>query len=324
MFRVYVCAHRRQSFICVHPPRAGRVRARAAPRHGSCHFQTKLLCLHNRNRLKLHDSLGSEEDTAAPTHPETLLDTAPSHTADPLVGRHRSAIQVSQPTDPSFQAWRDLWKDATPQHAINAPNLPRDHWRCIDIPADSKTLAESKSSPAVQRILADAQQWNYWLYATGRSIYFAQSSFTSNLLQIRPVPNWRPWVAGRHLRTELAAALKRVAISSESKDIQDTATRIPNTAARVRKRFGSILELYRRDCSNIVCGIYRAPFDASLCHRQFNPIYVRDYFLRTLEANSETGERRARGRRGFLEARDAVWRRICSAGLKQPGHGGKL
>ena len=47
--------------------------------------------------------------------------------------------------------------------------------------------------------------------------------------------------------------------------------------------------------SNIAFGIYRYPYDASLRHRQFNPLYVRDRFLNTLSESLATGARRALG-----------------------------
>jgi hypothetical protein len=209
--------------------------------------------------------------------------------------------------------WVDSWKNASPQRSIYQQKLPRDRWNIVELPADFAALQEALRRPEVQRILSDAQQRNYWLYATGRTLFFFASSVTNALLQIRVQPDWRPWVAGRGLRTEVAAALKRVAMSGERAGVADSATRIPDTAARMRKLFGSIFELYRRDCQHIVCGLYRPPYDASLRHRQFSPLFVRDAFLRTLEASVETGARRARGRRGFLEVREAVHRRAAAA-----------
>ena len=216
-------------------------------------------------------------------------------------------------TNDHFFQWVSAWRNATPQRSIYEQNLPRDRWRCVDIPEDFAGIQRALQQPEVQRILADAQQRNYWLYVTGRTIFFFASSVTNALLQIRVQPDWRPWVAGRSLRTEVAAALKRVAMSGERAGVADTATRIPDTAARMRKLFGSIFELYRRDCQHIVCGLYRPPYDASLRHRQFNPLFVRGAFLRTLEASVETGARRARGRPGFLEVRAAVHRRAAAA-----------
>ena len=216
-------------------------------------------------------------------------------------------------TQTDFIRWVETWKDSKPQRSIYEQNLPRDRWRWIEIPTTLAELQDALKRPDVQQILGDAQQRNYWLYATGRTFFFFASSLANALLQIRLQPDWRPWVAGRTLRTEVAAALKRVAMSGERAGVADTATRIPNTAERVRKLFGSILELYRRDCQHIVCGLYRAPYDASLRHRQFSPLFVRGAFLRTLEARLETGVRRRLGRRGFLEVRAAVHRRAAAA-----------
>lgn len=42
---------------------------------------------------------------------------------------------------------------------------------------------------------------------------------------------------------------------------------------------------------NIVYGIYRYPYDASLRHRQFNPVYVRQKFLDTLNEAILMGSR---------------------------------
>ena len=220
------------------------------------------------------------------------------------------------PTDhsPPDPAWVDSWKNSTPQHTIHAHNLPRDRWVSVEIPADYNQMVQALSSSGVQRILADPQQRNYWIYATGRTLFFFLSSLTSALMQIHVQSDLRPWVSGRSLRTELAAALKRVAMSGERADVRESATRIPDTGARARKLFGSIFELYRRECWHIYSGVYRAPYDASLRHRQFNPFFVRSAFLRTLEANIETGVRRSRGRAGFVEVKKDVLQRSASAG----------
>lgn len=129
-------------------------------------------------------------------------------------------------------------------------------------------------STLTTNLASDPQKRNFWIYSTGRTLFFFLSSVTNQILQINIEPGLNPLESGKQFRKELAAALKRVAISGSRKDVVDTATRIPSME-RVRKLFGSILELYNRDCRNVFYGIYRAPYDASLRHRQFSWKYIK-------------------------------------------------
>lgn len=112
----------------------------------------------------------------------------------------------------------------------------------------------------------------------------------------------------------MALALKRVAMSGERKDSGEfeSAKKIP-TIERVFRLFGSVFELYRRDCSNIAFGIYRYPYDASLRHRQFNPFFVRRRFLNTLAESVATGVRRAKGEQGKREIKKQLLLREAQA-----------
>jgi ubiquinone/menaquinone biosynthesis C-methylase UbiE len=246
--------------------------------------------------------------------------------------------------------WERSWMRAKPQETIAQQGLRRDRWVPLDIPMSSDGIQEMLKNPYVQLVLSDPEQRNYWLYATGRTIFFFGSSVLSALLQINIEPDWRPWVFGTNYRREVSAALKRIAMSGESKESGEFAskTKIPSIE-RVFRLFGSVFELYRRDCrcllrrslcalritpdqcgwsavmpsfrvltclcrrSNIAFGIYRYPYDASLRHRQFNPLYVRERFLNTFAESVKTGARRAMGEMGKREMRQKILLREAQA-----------
>lgn len=216
----------------------------------------------------------------------------------------------SRPRSPSpwDEGFIDAWKDATPQRTIFKKKLPRDIWVPLKVPKDWGELSELVKSQSFRNVVEDPQKRNYWIYATGRTLFFFLSSLTNQILQIQIAPDLDPIAWGKKFRVELASAMKRVAMSGSRPGIVDSSTRIPS-ADRVRKLFGSIFELYRRDCDNIYYGIYRSPYDASLRHRQFNLAYVREQFDATRRASMETGHRRKKGRRGMVEMREVLERR---------------
>ena len=147
------------------------------------------------------------------------------------------------------QKWISSWEKAKPQETIAKDGLRRDRWVPLDIPMSSEGIGEMLKNPYVQLVLSDPEQRNYWIYATGRTIFFFGSSVLSALLQINIEPDWRPWVFGTNYRREISAALKRIAMSGETKNSGDfnSATKIPGIV-RVFRLFGSVFELYRRDC----------------------------------------------------------------------------
>ena len=155
------------------------------------------------------------------------------------------------------EEWFMSWKDAKPQETVALQGLKRDRWVPLDIPMSTSGIAEMLRNPYVQLVLSDPEQRNYWIYATGRTIFFFGSSVLSALMQINVEPDWRPWVYGTNYRTEVATALKRIAMSGEKKGSGEfeIKNKIP-TIERVFRLFGSVFELYRRDCSNIAFGIY--------------------------------------------------------------------
>jgi len=200
------------------------------------------------------------------------------------------------------------WNASTPQRYIYENKLPRDRWVPLPVPASFGELGQLLQSDAVRDVLQDSQRRNYWIYASGRTLFFFLSSFANALLQIRVAPTPNPIEYGKAYRKEVAAALKRVAMSGSRRNVVDSSTRIPS-AERVRKLFGSIFELYRRDCQNVFYGVYRSPYDASLRHRQFNLTHVQLQFERTRRHSVETGVRRARGKKGMFEVRDVLEKR---------------
>lgn len=192
------------------------------------------------------------------------------------------------------EEWVASWEKAKPQETIAKQGLKRDRWVPLEIPMSTKGIEEMLRKPYVQLVLSDPEQRNYWLYATGRTIFFFGSNVLSALLQIKVAADpWQPLEYGAQYRRELSAALKRIAMSGEKRESGEFAsqTKIPSIE-RVFRLFGSVFELYRRDCSNINFGIYRSPYDANLRHRQFNPLYVRQRFLNTLSEAVATGVRR--------------------------------
>lgn len=211
-----------------------------------------------------------------------------------------------------LSAWQpgfvETWSGSTPQRTIFKRKLPRDRWVPLPVPKDLGELIKLLRSETFAEVWSDPQKRNYWIYATGRTLYFFLSSFTNNLLQIQIAPDPDPVRWGKKFRVEVASALKRVAMSGSRPDVVDTQTRIPS-ADRVRKLFGSIFELYRRDCNNIYYGVYRSPYDASLRHRQFNFSHVKHQFETSLRASIETGTRRKKGRDGMIEMRNVLLRR---------------
>ena len=48
------------------------------------------------------------------------------------------------------------------------------------------------------------------------------------------------------------------------------------------------MEMLRRDLENITTGVYRAPYDMDLDHRQFNPFYVLEQMQVMFETVSDT------------------------------------
>uniref|UniRef100_A0A7S0HS78 Methyltransferase type 11 domain-containing protein n=1 Tax=Hanusia phi TaxID=3032 RepID=A0A7S0HS78_9CRYP len=212
------------------------------------------------------------------------------------------------------EQWRQSWRHAKPQETLYVEGHPRDRWVPMRIPLSLSQVFHLLDEPAVSRALKDPQQRNYWIYHTGRTLFFFLSNVLAALLQMKVEPDWRPWVYGKNYRRELAAALKRIAMSGEKKSSGEfaSATKIPS-AERVGRLFGSIFELYRRDCMNIVYGIYRYPYDASLRHRQFNPVYVRQRFVDTLNEAILMGSRRAKGEGGKREVRRQVLLREAQA-----------
>ena len=192
------------------------------------------------------------------------------------------------------QEWVSSWENSKPQETIAKQGLKRDRWVPLVIPASKQGIDEMLQNPYVQLVLSDPQQRNYWLYATGRTLFFFGSNVLSAMLQIRvDADPWRPMDYGTAYRRELSSALKRIAMSGEKKESGEFAskTKIPSIE-RVFRLFGSVFELYRRDCSNINFGIYRYPYDANLRHRQFNPLYIRERFVNTLSEAIATGVRR--------------------------------
>lgn len=212
------------------------------------------------------------------------------------------------------EEWINSWAKAKPQETIASDGLRRDRWVPLDIPMSSEGIGEMLQNPYVQLVLSDPQQRNYWIYATGRTLFFFGSSVFSALLQINIEPDWRPWVFGTNYRREMSAALKRIAMSGEAKNSGDfnSATKIPSIV-RVFRLFGSVFELYRRDCSNIAFGIYRYPYDASLRHRQFNPFFVRERFTATFSESMQTGVRRKKGEKGKREVKQRILLREVQA-----------
>lgn len=147
------------------------------------------------------------------------------------------------------EEWKASWMKAKPQETIAAQGLRRDRWVPLDIPMSGDGIQEMFKNPYVQLVLSDPEQRNYWIYATGRTLFFFGSSVLSALLQINIEPDYRPWVFGTNYRREVSAALKRIAMSGESKESGEFAskTKIPSIE-RVFRLFGSVFELYRRDC----------------------------------------------------------------------------
>jgi len=212
----------------------------------------------------------------------------------------------------SYDEWVEQWRYNIPQRTIFEQKLPRDRWVPLRIPTTFSGIAEQFNRPEVQKHLQDPQQRNYWIYSSGRTVFFFLSSVLTALLQIRFEYDARPWVTGQNFRKEVSAALKRIAMSGEVKGESNTVTSIPRIE-RVFRLFGSIAELYRRDCENIAHGIYRYPYDANLRHRQFNPFFVRKRFLNTFKEAVNTGARRAR--RGSTEiVRDLKLRQVQALG----------
>jgi len=214
------------------------------------------------------------------------------------------------PSSPWEDTYLDKWRNSIPQQTIFKEGLPRDRWVPMPVPKNLRELQDVLKSEPVQDVLSDPQKRNYWIYQTGRSLFFFLSSFTNQVMQIRLEPKLNPVESGLQLRMELAAALKRIAMSGSRPDVVDSATRIPSME-RVRRLFGSILELYRRDCKNVFYGVYRAPYDASLRHRQFSLQYVKKSFENTLGLSMETGHRRKMGKAGALEIRQKLRRRAA-------------
>jgi hypothetical protein len=115
--------------------------------------------------------------------------------------------------------WVASWEQAKPQETIARLGLKRDRWVPLEIPISVQGIGKMLQNPYVQLVLSDPQQRNYWIYATGRTIFFFGSSVLNAVLQIKVEAEWwRPWVFGTNYRRELSAALKRIAMSGESKD----------------------------------------------------------------------------------------------------------
>jgi len=207
--------------------------------------------------------------------------------------------------------WEATWRHSKPQRTIYLEGLPRDKWVPVVIPRSFNDLQMALRLPDVQMVLSDPVQRNAWIYALGRTAFFFTSSVLVALLQIQAEPDWRPWVAGANWRREVESAFKRIATSGE-RDRRKKRKGLRGVE-RILRLFGSVFELYRRDCQNIYNGIYRYPYDASLLHRQFNPLFVRNQFLRTLEESIRTGERRAKGENGKREVLDRLFLRELEA-----------
>lgn len=128
------------------------------------------------------------------------------------------------------EQWRQSWRHAKPQQTLYLQGHPRDRWIPMRIPLNLNELFNLLDEPSVARALKDPQQRNYWIYHTGRTLFFFLSNVLAALLQMKVEPDWRPWVYGKNYRRELAAALKRIAMSGEKKSSGEfkSATKIPS------------------------------------------------------------------------------------------------
>ena len=101
------------------------------------------------------------------------------------------------------QEWMASWMKAKPQESIARLKLKRDRWVPLDIPMSAKGISEMLENPYVQLVLSDPEQRNYWIYATGRTIFFFSSSVLSALLQINVAPTWNAFDYGANYRREV-------------------------------------------------------------------------------------------------------------------------
>ena len=101
------------------------------------------------------------------------------------------------------QEWMASWMKSKPQESIARLKLKRDRWVPLDIPMSAKGISEMLENPYVQLVLSDPEQRNYWIYATGRTIFFFSSSVLSALLQINVAPTWNAFDYGANYRREV-------------------------------------------------------------------------------------------------------------------------
>lgn len=97
----------------------------------------------------------------------------------------------------SYDEWVEQWRYNIPQRTIFEQKLPRDRWVPLRIPTTFSGIAEQFNRPEVQKHLQvitrslcfflcafrsshvrcqDPQQRNYWIYSSGRTVFFFLSS----------------------------------------------------------------------------------------------------------------------------------------------------